>query len=57
MRWDNEPHHKRPSDNHGYVAAVKYPGVLAASMRKYVYAVLLLAHTVPLPPISDVEHA
>lgn len=27
-----------------------YPGVLAVSMRKYVYAVLLLVHTVPLPP-------
>jgi hypothetical protein len=33
-----------------------YPGVLAVSMRKYVYAVLLLAHAVPLPPTSDVEH-
>lgn len=33
-----------------------YPGVLAVSMRKYVYAVLLLAHVVPLPPTSDVEH-
>ncbi len=33
-----------------------YPGVLAVSMRKYVYAVLLLAHAVPLPPTSEVEH-
>ena len=24
IQWDNEPHLKRPSDNHGYVAAVKY---------------------------------
>ena len=32
-----------------------YPGVLAVSMRKYVYAVLLLAHVVPFPPTSDVE--
>lgn len=30
-----------------------YPGVLAVSMRKYVYAVLLLAHTVPLLPTTD----
>lgn len=37
-------------------AIVMYPGVLAASMRKYVYAVLLLAHTVPFPPTSNVEH-
>ena len=29
-----------------------YPGVLAVSMRKYVYAVLLLAHAVPLPPTT-----
>ncbi len=36
--------------------AVMYPGVLAVSMRKYVYAVLLLAHVVPFPPTSDVEH-
>lgn len=35
---------------------VMYPGVLAVSMRKYVYAVLLLAHTVPLPPTSNVVH-
>jgi hypothetical protein len=27
-----------------------YPGVLAVSIRKYEYAVLLLAHAVPLPP-------
>lgn len=33
-----------------------YPGVLAVSMRKYVYAVLPLAHTVPLPPTRFVEH-
>ena len=33
-----------------------YPGVLAVSMRKYVYAVLLVAHTVPFPLTSDVEH-
>ena len=32
-----------------------YPGVLAVSIRKYVYSVLLLAHTVPLPPAGDVE--
>lgn len=37
-------------------AIVMYPGVLAVSMRKYVYAVLLVAHTVPFPPKSDVEH-
>lgn len=37
-------------------AAVMYPGVFAVSMRKYVYAVLLLAHVVPFPPTSDVEH-
>lgn len=34
-----------------------YPGVLAVSIQKYVYAVLLLDHTVPFPPTSDVEHA
>ena len=33
-----------------FYAAVMYPGVLAVSMRKYVKDVLLLAHTVPLPP-------
>lgn len=33
-----------------------HPGVLAVSMRKYAYAVLLLAHTVPFPPTSNVEH-
>ena len=33
-----------------------HPGVLAVSMRKYVQAVLLLAHTVPLPLTNDVEH-
>lgn len=33
-----------------------YPGVLAVSMRKYVYAVLLLAHAVPLSPTSDMDH-
>jgi hypothetical protein len=33
-----------------------YPGALTVSMRKYEYAVLLLGHTVPLPPTSDVEH-
>ena len=32
-----------------------YPGVLAVSMRKYVYAVLLLAQVVPLLSTSDVE--
>ena len=32
-----------------------YPGVLAVSTRKYVDAVLLLAHTVPFPPTSEVE--
>lgn len=37
-------------------AAVMYPGALAVSMRKYVYVVLLLAHTVPLPPTREVEH-
>ena len=36
-------------------AAVMYPGVFAVSMRKYVYAVLLLAHMVPLSPASEVE--
>ena len=30
-----------------------YPDVLAVSIRKYVYPVLLLAHTVPLPPTSE----
>ena len=39
----------------GY-AAVMYPGVPVVSMRKYAYPVLLLAHTVLLPPTSDVEH-
>lgn len=33
-----------------------YPGVLAVSTRKYVHTVLLLAHTVPFPPTSEVEH-
>ncbi len=33
-----------------------YPDVPAVSMRKYVHPVLLLAHTVPLPPTRDVEH-
>ena len=37
-------------------ADVRYPGVLTVSMRKYVYAVLLLDHTVPFPPASEVEH-
>jgi len=37
-------------------AAVMHPDVLAVSMRKYVYTVLLLVHTVPLPPTKDVEH-
>ena len=37
-------------------ATVMYPGVFAVSIRKYVYAVLLLAHTVPLPPTRLVEH-
>lgn len=37
-------------------AAVKYPGVPAASIRMYAYLVLELDHTVPLPPTSDVEH-
>ena len=37
-------------------ATVMYPGVLTVSMRKYVYAVLLLAYAVPLPPTSEVEH-
>ena len=32
-----------------------YPSVLAVSMRKYVYAVLLLAQTVPLPPTSFLQ--
>ena len=36
--------------------AMMHPGVLAVSMRKYVQAVLLLAHTVPLPLTNDVEH-
>jgi hypothetical protein len=31
---------------------VIYPGVLAVSMRKYVYAVLLLAHAVPFKVAS-----
>ena len=38
-------------------AAVRYPGTPAVSMRMYVYPVFELDHTVPLPPISDVEHA
>lgn len=40
----------------GTYAAVIYPGVLAESMRRYAQPVLLLAHTAPLPPASEVEH-
>lgn len=38
----------------GY-AAVRYPGVPAASIRMYVYPVFELDQTVPLPPTSEVE--